>query len=156
MTISEIDAVTCEVRIAATPEVVFGFFTDPHKMLRWMGTAAELDVRPGGAYWININGADVARGSFVELVPFSRIVLSWGWDGADAPVPPGSTTVEVTLTPDDDGTHLRLVHRGLALAQVRDAHRDGWQHYLERLAIAAPGGEPGPDPHAKTEGSSKQ
>jgi uncharacterized protein YndB with AHSA1/START domain len=156
MTISEIDAVTCEVRIAATPETVFGFFTDPDKLLRWMGTAAELDARPGGAYWINVNGADVARGAFVELVPHSRIVLTWGWDGTEAPVPPGSTTVEVTLTPDGNGTHLRLVHRGLALAEMRDAHRHGWQHYLARLATAAPGGEPGHDPLVKSEGSPPQ
>jgi hypothetical protein len=28
-------------------------------------------------------------------------------------VPPGSTTVEITLTPDGDGTILRLRHLGL-------------------------------------------
>lgn len=148
--ITEIDAVACEVRIAARPETVFAFFTEPDKLLRWIGTTADLNAQPGGAYTINVNGQDVARGTFVELVPFSRIVLTWGWEGPDQPLPPGSTTVEVTLTPDGEGTQLRLVHRGLAVAELRDAHREGWQHYLNRLAIAGPGGAPGPDPLVTT------
>jgi hypothetical protein len=24
-------------------------------------------------------------------------------------------------------------------------HRDGWEHYLDRLAVRAAGGDPGPD-----------
>jgi hypothetical protein len=40
-----------------------------------------------------------------------------------------------------------LVHRGLATPELRNAHREGWQHYLNRLTVAAPGGDPGPDPH---------
>ncbi len=150
MPITDIDAVACDVHIAARPETVFAFFTDPQKLLRWIGTAADLDPRPGGAYTINVNGQDVARGTFVEIVPYSRIVMTWGWEGPDQPVPPGSTTVEVQLIPDGDGTHLKLVHRGLASAELRAAHRDGWQHYLDRLAIAAPGGQPGTDPLLKT------
>ena len=53
-----------------------------------------------------------ARGEFVELDPPHRLVFTWGWQ--DNPVvPPGSTTVEVTLQAIDDGTLVRLVHRGL-------------------------------------------
>ena len=37
-----------EIRIAAAPEIVFAHFTDPAKMVRWMGTEATLDPRPGG------------------------------------------------------------------------------------------------------------
>jgi hypothetical protein len=29
---------------------------------------------------------------------------------------------------------------------VVDAHRDRWNHYLDRLSISAAGGDPGPDP----------
>jgi uncharacterized protein YndB with AHSA1/START domain len=151
--VSEIDAVACEIRIAARPETVFAFFTDPDKMLRWKGTTADLDPRPGGAYAVNVNGRDRMRGTYVELVPYSRIVFTWGWEDPALQIPPGSTTVEVTLTPDGDGTHVRLVHRGLASAELRSAHRDGWQHYLSRLSVAAPGGDPGPDPLRREDNS---
>jgi uncharacterized protein YndB with AHSA1/START domain len=144
--VSEIDAVACEIRIAARPETVFAFFTDPEKMMRWKGVEAELDPRPGGVYAVNVNGRDRARGTYVELVPHSRIVFSWGWEDPALQIPPGATTVEVTLTPDGDGTHVRLVHRGLASAELRQTHTAGWQHYLSRLSVAAAGGDPGADP----------
>ena len=35
-----LDVVEREVRIAARPEIVFGFFTDPATMIRWKGTDA--------------------------------------------------------------------------------------------------------------------
>jgi uncharacterized protein YndB with AHSA1/START domain len=147
MTVSEINAVVSEVRISATPETVFSFFVDPDKMARWMGSHVELDPRPGGTYALDINAQARARGAYVEVVPPSRVVFSFGWE-ADQAVPPGSTTVEVTLTPDGDGTHVRLVHRGLMAAEQREQHASGWQHYATRLAVAAAGGDPGPDPHA--------
>jgi hypothetical protein len=42
---------------------------------------------------------------------------------------------------------LRLVHGRLSDG-TQDSHRDAWQHYLDRLAIRATGGEPGPDKNA--------
>jgi uncharacterized protein YndB with AHSA1/START domain len=83
----------------------------------------------------------------VELVPCSRIVFTFGWEGDDQPVPPASSTVEVTLTPTVDGTHVRLVHRGLLQINARDQHREGWLLYLARLATVAAGGDAGADPN---------
>ena len=147
MSVSEINAVVRETHIAATPETVFEYFVDPKRMVRWMGVRADIDPRPGGRYAVDINAMARARGEYVELVPPSRIVLSFGWED-DAAVPPGSTTLEVTLTPDGDGTHVRLVHRGLPTTQQRDQHEHGWAHYVARLSVAAAGGDPGPDPNA--------
>jgi uncharacterized protein YndB with AHSA1/START domain len=147
MTVSEINAVVSEIRIAAPPEAVFPFFVDADKMVRWMGIRADLDPRPGGVYAVDINAQALARGTYVEVVSPSRVVFTFGWEG-DANVPPGSSTVEVTLTPDGDGTHVRLVHRGLLTPEVREQHSHGWQHYLSRLQVAAQGGEPGRDPNA--------
>jgi uncharacterized protein YndB with AHSA1/START domain len=138
------DVTTHEVRIDASPETVFAFFTDPDKMTRWKGRTAKLDARPGGVYRVDINDRAVAAGEFLELDPPRRLVITWGWEGSDA-VPPGSSTVEVTLTPDGAGTLLRLEHRDLPAGEGA-AHRDGWEHFLPRLATAASGGDPGPDP----------
>jgi hypothetical protein len=60
-------------------------------------------------------------------------------------MPPGATEVEFTLTRTPAGTRLRLVHRGLAPGQ-EDIHAAGWHHFLARLARAAAGDDPGPDP----------
>lgn len=141
------EAVEREVHVAARPETIFPFLTDATKMLRWMGIAVELDPRPGGVYLVRINSQNVARGHFVEVVSHTRIVFTWGWEGANSAVPPGSTTVEVSLIPDGDGTIVRLRHLGLP-AEHRETHGVGWAHYLARLATLAGGGDPGPDPWA--------
>jgi uncharacterized protein YndB with AHSA1/START domain len=140
---ADVDYVDKEVRIAARPEVVFEFFTDPVKMVRWKGVDAMLDPRPGGTYRVNVTGKEVALGEYVEIVPYSRIVLTWGWE--EGPIAPGSTRVEVTFIPDGDGTILRLRHSGLS-GEAALQHAEGWDHFLPRLAVAAAGGDPGPDP----------
>ena len=141
------DVVEREVRIAARPETVFQFFVDPLKMMQWKGIDATLDARPGGIYRVNVTGRDVARGEYVEIVPHSRVVFTWGWEGDGHPVPPGSTTVEISLIPDGGGTIVRLRHSGLA-GEAAAQHTEGWEHYLPRLAAAAEGSDPGPDPWA--------
>ncbi len=138
-------AVEKEVRIAARPETVYAFFTDPEKMARWMGIEITLDPVPGGIFRVDITGQNKANGHYVELTPHSRIVFTWGWEG-DAAVPPGSTTVEVSLIPDGDGTVLRLMHSDLPTPESRERHSEGWDHYTTRLATAAEEGDPGPDP----------
>src|SRR3989304_6065193 len=90
MTTHDADAVQCEIRIAARPETVFPFFTDAGKMVRWKGLRATLDPRPGGVYRVDINGEDVARGEYVEIVPNRRgRVPRGGGGGAPPPPPPG-------------------------------------------------------------------
>lgn len=141
------EAVAAEVRISASPEAVFAFLVEPDKMARWMGARLQLEPRPGGVYAVDLNSRARARGAYLEVVPHSRVVFTFGWED-DPDMPPGSTTVEVTLEPDGDGTHVRLVHRGIPSAESREQHRSGWQHYLSRLGIAAASGDPGPDPNA--------
>jgi len=134
-----------QIRISARPETVFSFFTDPAKLIRWKGVRAKLDPRPGGIYRVEINGRDVVLGKYVEIVPFTRVVFTWGWEGENSPLPPGSTTVEIDLIPDGEATIVRLRHSGLPSAQ-REVHAQGWDHFLPRLDLAAAGLEPGPDP----------
>jgi uncharacterized protein YndB with AHSA1/START domain len=134
-----------EVRIAAPPDVVFPYFTDPRRMVDWFGVAALLDPRPGGALRIEANRRDVVLGEYVEVEPPHRVVFTWGFDGAAPMVEAGASRVEVTLEPDGDGTLLVLRHHGLPDGS-RDAHGGGWAHYLDRLGRAASRDPPGPDP----------
>jgi uncharacterized protein YndB with AHSA1/START domain len=98
-------------------------------------------------YRVDVTGEHVARGEYLELDPPHRVVFTWGWEGGDA-VPPGSSTVEITLTEQAGGTLVRLEHRDLPEAE-RASHGHGWDHYLERLVVAAAGGDTGPDPWAE-------
>jgi len=140
------DAVVCEVSIEATAETLFEFLTDPDKIVRWMGASAKLDPHAGGVYAVDINPQVLMRGEYVEVVPNERVVFTFGWDGS--PIAPGSTTVTIELLPQGSGaTLVRLTHTGLP-APARGEHADGWNHYLQRLSVAAVGGDPGPDKNA--------
>ncbi|MFF4042897.1 SRPBCC family protein [Streptomyces sp. NPDC001816] len=140
------NAVTVERRIAARPETVFSFFTDRDRWLSWMGKDGEFSFEPGGAYRTLVNDENVAEGRFVEIDPPRRVVFTWGWATGEMPVPPGSSTVEITLEPVPGGTLLRLVHRDLPSPEACAAHEEGWTHYTGRLAVVAAGGDPGRDP----------
>jgi uncharacterized protein YndB with AHSA1/START domain len=145
MSVAETRFVEREIRIAATPEVIFPYFTDPVKMLRWKGVSAELDPRPGGIFRVNVTGREIARGEYVALEPYRRVVFTWGWEGEGSLLPPGTSTVEVTFVPDGEATIVRLVHRDLPAA-TSEGFAQGWDHFLPRLGLAASGADPGPDP----------
>ena len=135
-----------ETHIPAPPAAVFALLTDPEKILRWMGTEANIEPLPGGIYFVNVTGARCARGSFREVVPVHRLAYSFGWEDSEV-MPPGSSLVEIDLLDEPpDGTLLRLTHTGVPTADLRADHAEGWAHYLDRLTEVAAGRDPGPDP----------
>ena len=134
-----------EIMIDARPETIFEFFTVPEKHVQWEGTQAELDPRPGGVYRVLVAGAHQLAGEYVEVSPPDRVVFTVGWEVEGNPIAPGSTTVEITLHPEGDKTLVRLAHRGLPDEDAAEQHAHGWEHYLGRLAVAAAGGDAGPD-----------
>lgn len=134
-----------EVMVDATPETIWPFLTEADKHVQWAGTEATIDPTPGGVYRLHLGGGrHPASGKYVEVIPLEKVVYTFGWEEDGNPIPPGSTTVEITLQPEGDKTRVRLVHRGLPDDAVAD-HSGGWAHYLDRLAVRAPGGDPGPE-----------
>jgi uncharacterized protein YndB with AHSA1/START domain len=122
------EPVVCERWIAARPETVFAFFTDPEKVTRWLAAEATHDPRPGGVlhqvhYDRDGTRWDI-RGEFVEVEPPSRLIFTWD-----------DTRVEVTLVADGDGTRLTLVHHGVP-ASLRADHEQGWAAHFDALGRA--------------------
>lgn len=133
--------------IDAPPARVYELLTDAVLLTRWMAPIVRTDPLVGGEVtWTHSNGDSVV-GRYVELVPARRVVFTYGWDRADVGIPPGSTTVEISLRPERGGTELHLVHRGLD-DPMADAHSGGWANYLHRLLEVAEGRDPDPDPLA--------
>jgi uncharacterized protein YndB with AHSA1/START domain len=138
-----VDATVIErvITIAAPPETVFRLLTDPVQYVRWKGSLAELDSRPGGMFRVDFgSGKDIAAGKYLEVVPGRRVVFSWGWEGNEM-VPPGSSTVEIDLEAEGAGTRLRLIHRGLPVDAIA-SHTEGWDYFLPRLEDIAVGRAP--------------
>lgn len=143
MTSDPTSVVELQVRLGAPPDEVFLYLTDAERYVRWQGVKAELDPRPGGMYRVWMDADTVARGEYVEVESPRRVVFTWGWEGNDG-VPPGSTTVELTLEADGEGTVLSLRHTGLPDGEAAAMHEEGWRHFTDRLVVVTRGEDPGP------------
>jgi uncharacterized protein YndB with AHSA1/START domain len=149
------------MHIAAAPEDVFPYFTDPARHVEWMGSEAELEPVPGGVYGLRMGDGFGVSGTFQEIDPPRRLSVTWGWaPGAaravlgdnharDDDLPPGSTRVVLLLEARDGGSLLTLQHHELPTDELREGHRVAWEAYLARLAVRSAGGDPGPDPHSQ-------
>lgn len=135
--------IVVERHVGVAPSIVYAYLTESDKWALWQGTHAELEARPGGIFSVTMPDGPRARGEFIELDPERRVVFTWGWIDREG-LPPGSSTVEIELIPDPDGTLIRLTHRGLPPDEV-DLHTAGWERYVPRLALAVEGNPPPPD-----------
>jgi uncharacterized protein (TIGR03086 family) len=131
------------VTVPLSPDETFALITEPDRLRRWQAITARVDLRAGGDYRWTIIPGHSARGRFTEVEPGRRVVFTWGWEGA-ADLPPGASTVTITLEPTAGGTVVRLVHEGLTDEQAA-GHAEGWSHYLDRLLAAATRGDAGAD-----------
>ena len=129
-----------ERTIAAPPERVYAAWTDPALLDRWFcpNPALALDVTAdvvvGGTYRVDMGeGRYVAEGTYTELVPPRIVAFTWKWTTSDDDAANPVTQVRVELEPTDDGTHLVLLHAGLADLEDAQGHREGWELSLDRL-----------------------
>jgi uncharacterized protein YndB with AHSA1/START domain len=130
------DGLGYELRIDAPPEIVWRFWVEPAQMVRWMGTIATLEPRPGGAFRIDYGQGDVVAGEYLDLDAPRRLTLRWAWESSD-PVEGAPSRIEVELDAIEGGqaTMLRLRHLELTEAS-RTGHDEGWRYFLPRLTDA--------------------
>jgi uncharacterized protein YndB with AHSA1/START domain len=139
---------TCSIELPAPPETVFDYFIDAELLVTWIGDYAVLDARPGGEFTLDIEGIPV-RGRYLEVVPPTTVVVSWGHAGSET-MPPNSTEVRFSLTPTaGGGTLVEVEHRNLPTEHVA-SHRVGWPMFMNRLLQAS--GAPPVDPHPRISG----
>lgn len=130
-----------EIWIDAVPERVFRAWTEREDLVQWWGvpgeyetTAAEVDVRVGGAY--RFAGTSVEMGAFEVtgeyrvVDPPDRLVYTWNpsWDAGAR-----DSVVSLAFEAKDGGTRLVVEHTAFATESARDDHRSGWPPVLEML-----------------------
>jgi uncharacterized protein YndB with AHSA1/START domain len=136
--------------LAAPREQVYRTWTEPDLFRRWFtppgnaSVAAELDVRPGGAYRITLQrtelipGTSYIVGNYLEVAPPERLVFTFGWE--EPPPVEGLEALEtldsrVTVQFRDLGasTEVAITHERLDTSELRDFHRWGWDTTLDQL-----------------------
>ncbi|MEU8202876.1 SRPBCC domain-containing protein [Streptosporangium sp. NPDC049046] len=120
-------------------ERVWAALTTAEGLSRWFGSAAEIDLRPGGRAffrWDDLDQESVATIAVVD--PPHRFAFRWAIEGLPGHGTP-RTLVDFTLEPVPDGTRLRLVESGFTQAAddvARSAHKansQGWDTELVDL-----------------------
>lgn len=127
----------------ATPAEIWSAWTDPDEAAQWwhphgLTTPREtvhIDARVGGRYAYTMVTAEGEKfptgGEYREVVPFERLVFTWGNPEDD---PDDSPVVTVTLEPSGDQTRMTFDLRGVDGAPGDDSFYNGWEEALDELA----------------------
>lgn len=131
--------VVVERTVSVSRDVVWPYLTTGSLWSRWQGESVVIEAVAGGAFTVRMPDGPVASGTVIEVVPPTRLVITWGWIGTPFDLAPGSTTVTFELTAlDTGGTRITVTHDGLP-EELAGHHRDGWSTCLERLDVATSG-----------------
>ncbi len=139
------DQIERETLIAAPVERVWTVLTEAEHIGSWFADAgAGIDLRPGGALVMHWQEHGTTKARLEAVEPPHRFAYRWTAHHAagEEPAEGNSTLVEFTLTPEGDGTRLRVVETGFAALATSDEQRrtnyddnvGGWATVVGRLA----------------------
>ena len=123
---------TFEQSVPASPEAVYYAFTNGTALREWLCDVATTAPREGGRCYLAWNDGYYSSGEFTSLTPGEEVAFTWGGRGE-----PAISSVRVTLAPQGDGTHVRVVHDGVGSGegweQIVPALQQAWSFSLENL-----------------------
>lgn len=123
--------ITLSAHLDGTRDQAWSLLTEPANLPMWLGSPVIWDLEIGGRLEVEIDAGHRFAGEFIMIDPPARLVFTWGWRTGSIPIAPGSTTVEMRLTPADAGCDLELVHTNLG--EWAERNIVGWSIKLERL-----------------------
>ena len=138
--------------IAASPKTIYRAFMDPEALSSWLppkGMSVHMDVfnpREGGAYKMTLryesdhsnpgktsDHTDVSQGTFLELVPDTKIVLAGQFDSED-PAFSGEMIQTWYLEAVLEGTKVTIICENVPEGIRKEDHDEGLSSTLENLA----------------------
>jgi uncharacterized protein YndB with AHSA1/START domain len=135
-TIETANGLGYQLELEAAPAEVWRYWTEPARMVCWMGDVATLQPWPGGTFRVEYKRGDVAAGEFLDAERPQFLAFTWGWEEEGSLTPPGSSRVEVIFEElEGSRTLLRMRHTNQPAAALQN-HDAGWRFFLPRLAEA--------------------
>jgi uncharacterized protein YndB with AHSA1/START domain len=134
-----------EIRVEATPEVVYEVVSSPEHLCAWWPDEVDLDPKPGATGTVTFrqdNGKMVEPLTVVEADPPRRFSFRWAYTDEPATAE-NSVLVTFDLIPADGGTLLRFAETGYDEADKSDDlladHTSGWDYFIPRITPYAEG-----------------
>jgi uncharacterized protein YndB with AHSA1/START domain len=136
-----------EVFVGARPEVVWGAVTQGDEFARWYAFGgSEIDLRPGGRLVMRWDEHGEYLGFVEKVEPGRRFAYRYAVEPGVEPAPGNSNLVEFTLTPEGEGTRLRVAESGFDRLELSGEARDehaaasakAWDGSLAALSELAP------------------
>ncbi|GAB3924733.1 SRPBCC domain-containing protein [Kribbella albertanoniae] len=130
-------SITRELRIDASPEVVYEVISTPEHLREWWPDEADVKASPGAVGTISFGAENVVPLTVVEADPPRRFSFRWAHPVDEAASTANSLLATFDLIPDGDGTLLRFAETGFDEAGRSDdefkEHTTGWDYFLPRL-----------------------
>ena len=137
-----------DIHVDASPDVVFEVVSRPEHMREWWPDDARFEPvagAPGELMWNNAETGEAMTVAFavVEVTPPTRFSFRWCFAEPDQTGP--SLLVTFDLSPDGNGTRVRMTETGfremgweiaVLEAEYRD-HAGAWDHYIPALGAYA-------------------
>src|SRR5215471_5842862 len=135
--------ITREQFIKAAPERVFQALTEKPELERWFVPKAEIELKPGGTFRIEMAPGIGEHGKVKEVKPSQLFSFTWE---ALSPTP---TTLAFELTKEKDGTLVAFTHSGIGegegwevyttISKAWDAHLKDLTSWIETGTCPPPG-----------------
>jgi uncharacterized protein YndB with AHSA1/START domain len=143
-------AVRIEDRYDTDIDDLWAAVTQPERLARWYGKV-EGDLRPGGAFTLYVESADLDSIGRVEACEPPRRLRITSRESDDSAArgngpAPFEQTVEATLTADEAQTLLSIEIQRLPVDKL-EYYGAGWQSHAENLAAYLAGRTPADESH---------
>lgn len=128
-----------ERHFSATPQKLWGAWTDPGIVKLWFGSDpngtvsdAVLDVRVGGNFAVTFHNSTAeeytAQGIYQEVDLHKKLLFTWGWKDQ----PHIKEMVAVQFQPEDTGTLMTFEHLDID-ANTSHNYEVGWRTTFDKL-----------------------
>jgi uncharacterized protein YndB with AHSA1/START domain len=135
-----------EIQIDATPATVFEVITSPAHLKEWWPDDAVLEATPGATGHLvfgdpSSGEAQIPQVTVVDAIPPRLFSFRWIHPEGEEASEGNSLLVTFELTPEGEGTRLRMTETGFremgwevaVLEEAYREHGEGWDHFLPQL-----------------------